>query len=260
MYVSILYVIAGPNGIGKTTSTFDLVPITTPIINSDEIAEAVRNAGLIKPHTNIQEYSNREAIRIMNGYLEKHSSFAVETNLADIDTWKFLLEIQKTGYRINLVYLSTDKLELLNSRIEQRTLAGEHYVRPDIVEERYINSLNLLNHYFTRPDSIQLFDNSESLTLIADIKQGEILKMSPSLPYWVDHYLGEHLKPQIKKDTKQILDMDSVEEVRKKYLIDKDKVKQLGEELKKSGKPKEIILKKKSTRNQEKRVGRRPKL
>ena len=42
-----LYIIAGPNGIGKTTSSYDLVPANTPIVNSDEIAKEIRNAGLI---------------------------------------------------------------------------------------------------------------------------------------------------------------------------------------------------------------------
>jgi predicted ABC-type ATPase len=64
MDVPILYVIAGPNGIGKTTSTFDLIPTGIPIINSDEIANAVRNAGII--NTNTQEYSIREDTRLMN--------------------------------------------------------------------------------------------------------------------------------------------------------------------------------------------------
>jgi predicted ABC-type ATPase len=36
-----LYVIAGPNGIGKTTSTLSLIPSGVPIINSDEIAKQV---------------------------------------------------------------------------------------------------------------------------------------------------------------------------------------------------------------------------
>lgn len=58
-----IYVIAGPNGIGKTTSSYDLVPANTPIINSNEIAKEVRNAGIISVST--QEYSNQEAIRLM---------------------------------------------------------------------------------------------------------------------------------------------------------------------------------------------------
>jgi len=42
-----IYVIAGPNGIGKTTSSFDLLPKNVPLINSDEIAKEAREAGII---------------------------------------------------------------------------------------------------------------------------------------------------------------------------------------------------------------------
>lgn len=211
----VLYVIAGPNGIGKTTSSFDLVPMGIPIINSDEIAAAVRDAGSIK--TNAQEYSNREASRLMNEYLGKRESFAIETNLADMDTWKFLIETQKYGYKINMIYLSTDNLALLNARIDQRVLAGEHYVRPDIVEERYVNSLSLLNHYFHIPDHLQLFDNSKSLQLIAEIKKGEVQQLHSSLPDWIANKLSGHFNRNEIKKEKKVLDMESIEEVRKSY-------------------------------------------
>lgn len=69
----VLYVIAGPNGIGKTTSSYDLVPAGTPIINSDEIAKEVRNAGLASVNT--QEYSNQEAIRLMEEQRKQLNSF-----------------------------------------------------------------------------------------------------------------------------------------------------------------------------------------
>lgn len=99
-----LYVIAGPNGIGKTTSCYDLVPANTPIINSDEIAKEVRIAGLLS--VNAQEYSNQEAIRLMEEQRNQRNSFAIETNLADVDTWKFLREMQKTGYNLHIIYIS----------------------------------------------------------------------------------------------------------------------------------------------------------
>jgi predicted ABC-type ATPase len=57
-----LYVIAGPNGIGKTSSTYNLVPASTPVINSDEIARQVKLSG-IADNINTQEYSNREATK-----------------------------------------------------------------------------------------------------------------------------------------------------------------------------------------------------
>jgi len=107
-----LYVIAAPNGIGKTTSSYDVVPKNTPVINSDEIAKEARNVGLLS--VNVQEYSNREAIRLVEEQREKRNSFAIETNLADIDTWKFLLEVQKTFSSINVTI--DDRLQCDNKR------------------------------------------------------------------------------------------------------------------------------------------------
>ena len=154
-----LYVIAGPNGIGKTTSSYDVIPFNTPIINSDEIAKEIRNTGIILSG-NTQEYSNSEAIRLMEEQRKLNNSFAIETNLADVDTWKFLLEIQKSGYTVHVLYMSTDNLDVLNQRIKERVQLGDHFVNPSIVEERYVTGLKLLNYYFSKPDRLQLFDNS----------------------------------------------------------------------------------------------------
>jgi predicted ABC-type ATPase len=79
-----LYVIAGPNGIGKTTSDFNLIQGSVPVVNSDEIAVEVKNAGLVTGNT--QEFANREALRLFDEHLQKKISFGIETNLADVDT------------------------------------------------------------------------------------------------------------------------------------------------------------------------------
>jgi predicted ABC-type ATPase len=220
-----LFVIAGPNGIGKTTSSFDIIPAQVPIINSDEIANAVRNSGM--GSVNTQEFSNREATRLMNEYLDQKKSFAIETNLADVDTWKFLLETQKQGFTLNIIYLSTDSLDLLNDRIDARVLAGEHYIRPDIVEERYLNGLKLLNHYFEKPDSLQLFDNSGTLILIAEVKQGKVLVLNAPIPEWVEKYLSDKISPKNEEKIKKDIDLDTVEEVRKRYLNSKKDIEKL---------------------------------
>lgn len=219
-----LYVIAGPNGIGKTTSSYDFVPKNTPVINSDEIAKEARIAGLLS--VNAQEYSNREAMRLMEEQREKRNSFAIETNLADLDTWKFLLEMQKTGYKLYLNYVSTDDIDMLNNRISERYKLGEHFVRPEIVSERYINGLNLLNHYFDRPDTLELFDNSKQMIRVAQVHQGQIIEMSNVLPNWVTQYLGQHFQRQIQQQTK-IRDLGNIDEVRKSYEQLKNKTDQL---------------------------------
>ncbi|HEV7332710.1 MAG TPA: hypothetical protein VGN63_16850 [Flavisolibacter sp.] len=116
----VLYVLARPNGIGITTSAYDIIPGHTPIINSDEIAKQIHTAEITKVST--QEYSNHEAQKLVNEQLESRATFAIETNLSDVETWKFLLGVQKSGYHLYLVYLSTDELQLLNNRIEERRL------------------------------------------------------------------------------------------------------------------------------------------
>ena len=87
-----LYVIAGPNGIGKTTSDFDFIPGNIPVINSDEIAAEIRKSGQQIPNT--QEVANGKASELISSYLDRKASFGFETNLCDVDTWKFLLEVQ----------------------------------------------------------------------------------------------------------------------------------------------------------------------
>lgn len=95
----------------------------------------------------------------------------METNLADDDTWKFLIKIQEKGYLVYIIFISTHKLELLHERIKARAEAGEHFVRPDIVEERYHSGIKLLKHYFNVPNNLKLFDNTSSLKLMAEVVQ-----------------------------------------------------------------------------------------
>lgn len=135
MDIITLYVIAGPNGIGKTTSVYNLIPSGIPVINSDEIARQAMLAGIAKVNT--QEYSNLEAMRLVNEHIESRFSFAIETNLADEETWKFLKKAKETGYKVHLLFMCTDKIELLNTRINERqnvanTLFGQMLLSNDI--------------------------------------------------------------------------------------------------------------------------------
>jgi len=65
-----------------------VIPLNTPIINSDEIAKEIKNTGII-PDGNTQEYSNSEAIRLMEEQRRSSNSFAIETNLwhLEVSAW-----------------------------------------------------------------------------------------------------------------------------------------------------------------------------
>lgn len=215
MTAPILYIIAGTNGVGKTTATFNLVTKKLLVINSDEITKQLRSVN----HTvaiNLQEIGNREAVRLTNEYLIQRITFGIETNLADVETWKFLIEVQKTGYLLHLIFICTDDLQLLNQRIKERTLRGEHFIRPDVVRERYLNGLHLLNHYLFIPDKVQFFDTSSQNRLIADLQQKELTMRADDMPHWFQqHILSKMNEPATNKEAAQHL--ESTEAVRLLY-------------------------------------------
>jgi predicted ABC-type ATPase len=115
MNLPILYVLAGPNGIGKTTSFFNQFPINLSTINADEIAKQLREK---LGQVNVQEIANGEATRQMNLYISKKESFGFETNLADLDTWRFLQNLQIIGYQICINFFSTDEVNLCIERVK----------------------------------------------------------------------------------------------------------------------------------------------
>jgi predicted ABC-type ATPase len=215
-----LYVIAGPNGIGKTTSDYDFLPNNVPVINSDEIAAEMKK--LSPAIVNTQEVANGKASELIDSYLKQKLSFGFETNLCDVETWKSLLEIQKLGYQVNVIYISTSDLDVLSSRIETRVQLGGHFVLPEVVRERYLAGLHLLNHYFDKPDKLQLFDNSVSMQLVAEIAKGKVLHVATPLPNWTAQYLGKRFMNEERSEV-EARDMHSVDEVRKRYLAAKKK-------------------------------------
>jgi len=220
MPAPVLYVIAGPNGIGKTTSDYYFLPANVPVINSDEIAAEFKRSG--QAVVNTQEIANAKASELLDGYLNQGASVGFESNLCDVQTWKWLLEIQKKGYQIEVIYVSTNDLEVLNSRIQNRVQLGGHFVLPEVVRERYMAGLNLLNHYFDKPDKLRLFDNSVTMELVAEIANGQVLRKREKLPDWVDQYLGKRF---IKEDQSEVKtrDMNSIDEVRRRYFESKNK-------------------------------------
>jgi predicted ABC-type ATPase len=80
-------------GLTRLTLDYDLVPDNTPIINSDEIAKKVRNAGIFS--INILEYTSQEAIRLVDEQRKLCNSFAIEIILSYLDSWKLIASLKR---------------------------------------------------------------------------------------------------------------------------------------------------------------------
>ena len=201
-----LYILAGPNGIGKTSSFYDFIPQNMTFMNADDIAKQLREKS---GDLNIQEIANGEATKLMNDLIAKKANFGFETNLADNDTWKFIENLQLVGYVIVIDFYCIDDVEICVNRVFNRVKEGGHFVRPDIVRMRYENGLKLLKYYFNLPDKLILTNNSDLPIEFLMAEKGEIVYRNENLPKWVISLL-----PEVKQD---ILPNESVEEIKDKY-------------------------------------------
>jgi predicted ABC-type ATPase len=207
-----IYVIAGPNGVGKTTSADDYFPKELNLVNADEIAKQLRQQ---YPYlSNVQELANEQAMQKVNIFLAKKESFGFETNLADNETWKFLESVQFLGYHVVINFFCIDSVEICIKRIDNRVMQGGHFVRSDIVRGRYDAGLKLLFHYYTVPDQLLLTDATKRKpTTFLILKKGEIIVKKDNPPNWIQSFLTyKNQKENVSDNTDQSLD-----DIRNKY-------------------------------------------
>jgi predicted ABC-type ATPase len=181
-----IYVVGGTNGVGKSTIREKLLEPHIPYINADFIALHLKTqqASLMLA-VMAREYGTAQ----MKKYIAAEQSFAFENNLHEADTYRWLEEMQKKGYCIEIFYIGVDNLETTTKRIQERVKRGEHHVPPDEVYARYKNGLNLLRQYFFMPDKLYLLDNSEIAYTCLEAAKGQIMGQLENLPPWVSEFV-----------------------------------------------------------------------
>jgi predicted ABC-type ATPase len=177
-----IYIIAGPNGSGKTTFVKRFLPLYADclnFVNADLIA-----SGLSPFSPDIVAI---KAGKIMLDQIREHINaghdFAIETTLAGRSYLRLIKELKTRGYKIHLYFLWLPKPDLALKRIAERVRTGGHDVPPDVVRRRFTRSVS---HFFCRYrpmlDSWMLFDNSvESPRLIAKEDEGVLTVLDNKL-------------------------------------------------------------------------------
>jgi predicted ABC-type ATPase len=177
-----IYIVAGPNGVGKTTFMEEFLPNYADclhFVNADLIA-----AGL-SPFS--PEAAAIKAGRIVLDEIERHvdsgHDFAFETTLAGKSYVRLLKTVREKGYRIHLFFLWLQDVELAMKRIETRVKAGGHDVPSSDVKRRFYRGIHNLFHLY-RPllDFWMIFDNSGTTPQeLAYEKNGKLTIINESL-------------------------------------------------------------------------------
>ena len=168
-----VYIIAGPNGSGKTTFAKLFLPdyVRCPnFVNADLIALGLAP---FEPRAAAMK-AGKLVLQQINQYAKRGVDFAFETTLSGKSYANLLALLKKMGYSLHLFFLWIPSAELAIARIRDRVAEGGHYVPAEDVRRRFARGLsNFSALYEPLVDSWMLFDNSKSRPiLIAKRKNG----------------------------------------------------------------------------------------
>ncbi len=161
-----VYIIAGPNGSGKTTFAKSFLPDyvnCTNFVNADLIAQGLApfepRAAAIK--------AGKLVLQQIHEYAKRGVDFAFETTLSGKSYASLLAELKGKGYALHLFFLWIPSPELAIARIKDRVVEGGHNVPAKDVRRRFTRGIdNFFRLYEPLLDSWMLFDNSRAKPIL----------------------------------------------------------------------------------------------
>lgn len=169
-----LYIIAGCNGAGKTTASMTILPEILDcqeFVNADEIA---RGLSPFQPEKVAFE-AGRIMLNRMNHLLEKGEDFAFETTLSARSYVNFIKRAREKGYKVTLVFVWLESVELAKQRVAERVKKGGHNIEADVIERRYEMGLkNFFQLYHFICDYWICVDNSFKINELQFVAEGQI--------------------------------------------------------------------------------------
>lgn len=182
-----IHIIAGPNGAGKTSHA--RIALLPDFLGSNEFVNADEIAKILSPEN--PKKSGIEAGRLMlkriKFLFESGTSFALETTLSGKIYAKFIRKFQSIGYKVNLIFLKLESVELARMRVEVRVSKGGHNIESEVIERRFQSGLDNLKTYLDIVDAASIYEASgHDLVEIATKSEGQLTILNEKL--WKEIY------------------------------------------------------------------------
>jgi predicted ABC-type ATPase len=118
-------------------------------------------------------------------------SFSFETVMSHPSKLDEIIYAKEKGYKTYLYFICLDDPELNISRVQDRVQKGGHAVGDDKIVERYSKTLENLLPAIKLVDKAYIFDNSSTMTLIAESVHSNITINvdEEDLPNWFIDYI-----------------------------------------------------------------------
>lgn len=166
-----LYIIAGCNGAGKTTASFNILPDLLDCreyVNADEIA---RGLSPFQPEK-VSIEAGRIMLQRISELLQSGEDFAFETTLSTKSFKNTIKSAKEKGYFVSIIFFWLESSQLAKDRVKNRVLEGGHSIDEPTIERRYYSGIkNLFEIYSELADYLILYDNSNSIPLLIAEKE-----------------------------------------------------------------------------------------
>ena len=167
------YIIAGPNGSGKTTFASEFLPVEAEclnFINADLIAQGLSPFQPAKMGIE----AGRLMIQHIDECVKKNESFAFVTTLSGKGYEKKIQRWKKQGYEIIMYYLKLPSVDIAIERVKLRVAQGGHDVPEIDIRRRFDRSSNNFEKiYKSLVDSWIVFDTSGKEPVVLDESEAE---------------------------------------------------------------------------------------
>ncbi|QWR77063.1 zeta toxin family protein [Candidatus Magnetomonas plexicatena] len=139
-----VYMIAGPNGCGKTTIAHKLLgSLALPFINADEIEKDIRS----EKSESVRFQAGKLFFQQMDEYIRHNRSFVIETTFSGKNLSR-ISKLKANGYKIKTIFVFVETPEIAKQRIKERVRLGGHNIPDDDVTRRFYRSKNNFWHIY----------------------------------------------------------------------------------------------------------------
>jgi len=168
-----VYIIAGPNGSGKTILGRELVEqFNIPFVNADDIALQLAPDGDVKK---VRLQAGKLFLKELKRRIDENRSFVVETTLAGKYFIRIIEKLKKRKYKITLIYIFVESCQEAINKIRLRVKKGGHSVpEEDVIRRFYRSKKNFWNIYKNLVDDWKIYFSVEESFGIVAIGSGKL--------------------------------------------------------------------------------------
>lgn len=181
----VMTIFAGTNGAGKSIISLQMRGFIGEVVDPDQIAIRLnpnnpRSADLS---------AGKEAIKRIRSLINSNSHFAVETTLSGTFFLRNMQLAKEKGFEIIIYYIGLQDVQMHIDRVASRVEQGGHWIAEEDIRWRYGQSLQNLSPAVNIADQIIIIDNTFEPTIIAEIRNNQLIYKINQVPNWSKNVL-----------------------------------------------------------------------